>query len=65
MVESVFKDFYKKIASEAYTGSDLKSVLIKANFSWHLIIERSILKRNYLHLQGISFRKTNFLHTQI
>ena len=32
MVESVFKDFYKKIASEAYTGSDLKSVLIKANF---------------------------------
>lgn len=31
MTESIFKGFYKKIASNVYTGSDLKTVLINAN----------------------------------
>ena len=31
MTESVFKDFFQKLASKAYTQSDLKTVLITAN----------------------------------
>lgn len=31
MTESVFKDFFQKLANIAYTGSDLKTILVRAN----------------------------------
>lgn len=31
MIESDFKDFFQKLANKAYTGSDLKTVLVTAN----------------------------------
>lgn len=31
MTETVFKDFFKRIASSAYTGSDMEHFLVKAN----------------------------------
>lgn len=56
MIESDFKDFFQKLASKAYTRSDLKTVLVTANSLLASNFEDSNLK-NQLFISSIFLAK--------